>query len=235
MESKNIKPNFIIAGTARSGTTTLYSYLKQHPEICMSSIKEPEFFSRYYNKGIEWYLRFFFKLNKQSSKKIFLYALLPRFKRCRNEKFVGEATTRYFHYPKAVERIYKFNPHFKLIFILRNPITRAFSNYVREIQTKGIRERFEKIIKTNHIRRKEYLNPGRYFTHLSRFLKYFSKKQIHIIIFEKFLSNPNKILKNVLSFLGANNTFNFNHNIIKSNPSVMPISLFFQKIIDRFF
>ena len=206
-----LKPNFLIPGAGLSGTTTLYDYLKQHPEIFLSDPKEPNFFSNYYELGEKWYLQNFKSTNPYSA--------------------VGEASTQYFVSKFAPKRIHAFNPKFKFIFILRNPIERAFSSYKYDIQFLGESRTFEEIITKNA----KYITDGMYYTHISRFLKYFSKKMMFFIIFEKFVKDEFKYLKKLCEFLNVDPKFQFDSDFIDKNPSRMPISTGLQKINNRFF
>lgn len=233
-----IKPNFLIAGAARSGSTSIYSYLKQHPEIYFCAIKEPNFFNIYFEMGQDWYLNLFYTQKKRAlfGKLISIHKIPEKVNHYTNKKAIGEASVHYLNFPIAVKRIYDFNPEFKLIFILRNPIIRAFSAYKRYIQIKGEIDSFEKIIKGKYNQMKKYcLESGKYYTHINRFLNYFSMDQIHIIIFEDFISNPKKELLKICEFLGVNSELKFSRGIINKNPSKMPFSLLFQKITYKFF
>lgn len=200
-----LKPNFLIPGVGRSGTTTLYSYLKQHPEIYMNEYKEPNYFSRYYHLGQNWYS--------------------SQFKSKRNFSLIGEASTPYFDTIKATKRIYHFNPNFKLIFMLRNPVDRAFSHYKWDIENWGELRSFEELL----IKSDRYLWPGKYYTHISRFLRFFKKKNMLFIIFERFIEEKYENLKKVCEFLDINPNFKFNPNLVNKNPSRMPCSLSLQR------
>ena len=206
-----LRPNFLIPGSGRAGSTFLHSCLKQHPEIYFSTIKEPSYFSRYYDLGEEWYLKHFV------SKKIY--------------PIVGEASTQYFYNVKATKRIYDFNPEFKLLFIVRNPVLRAYSNYTREIQLWGETRSFEEIIQKDD----RYTQPAMYYTHLSRYLNYFQRDQLFIIIFEKFIKNINQYLKKICEFLEINSNFKFDPNKFSRNPSKVPLNPYFQKFNKNLF
>lgn len=104
-------PNFLIVGAARAGTTSLYYYLKQHPDVFMSPKKEIDFFDvdKNFEKGLDWYERYFEGYTGQ--------------------KAIGEASPLYMYLEKVPKRIAKVIPDVKLIFILRNPVDRAYSHY----------------------------------------------------------------------------------------------------------
>ncbi len=126
-------PNFLIIGAAKAGTTALYSYLKQHPQIYMSPEKEPHFFAfegEQPNFGgtagkQEW-------LNRTVITDIETYR--KQFQKVSREIAIGEASALYLYIPKAVERINHYIPDVKLITILRNPIERAYSAFLFQIR-----------------------------------------------------------------------------------------------------
>jgi len=196
----------LLAGVGRAGSTFLYSCLKQHPEIYLSTIKELRYFSSNYELGQNWYLKNF------KSKSNFLA--------------VGEASTEYMYSLKATKRMYDFNPDFKIIFMLRNPVERAFSNYKREIQVWGESRTFETILEEGD----RYTRPGMYYTHMTRFLKYFPKENLKFVVFEKFIKITNDYLKEICEFLNVNPRFKFNSSASNINPSKMPINLPLQRL-----
>ena len=104
-------PDFLIVGTQRGGTSSLYKYLGQHPEVSPSTRKEVEFFSTRFDAGVEWY-RAHFPLRRRSGR-------LHTF----------EATPDYLLHPLAAERAYRLLPEAKIIAMLREPTSRAFSHY----------------------------------------------------------------------------------------------------------
>src|SRR5215471_11353850 len=103
-------PNFLVGGPPKCASTSLNFYLKQHPEIYMSPVKQTKFFSLDYDNGTNFYLQTYFSGVTE-------------------ETMAGEATPTYFLLPFVVERIKKFNPEMKIIFCLRNPVERAFSGW----------------------------------------------------------------------------------------------------------
>ena len=120
-------PNFVLIGAPKSGSTSLFHYLKQHPEVYMSPLKDPRFFAfegqapqfdgpsddTIHNNRIVW------ELDKYQA----------QFQGVKNEKAVGEASVRYFEEPRSAENMHRFNPTMKLMLLLRNPIERAWSHY----------------------------------------------------------------------------------------------------------
>ena len=210
--SSHILPDFLIIGAARSGTTSLYEYLTQHPSIIPGVGKEVYFFDKKYSNGVNWYKSFFpTKISKAKLEK-----------KQNTLCLTGEATPRYLHYPYAPKRVHQLLPKVKLIVLLRNPIDRAYSHYQMEYNTGNEDLSFEKAIEQEENRisndmkkmendetfysvyfyRKSYLTRGIYLDQLKRWYKYFPKEQFLILKSEDLYSDPSKIYREVLSFLG---------------------------------
>jgi lipopolysaccharide transport system ATP-binding protein len=204
------KPGFLIIGTQKGGTTTLYHMLKQHPQVTMLEIKEVHFFDKNYFKGNDWYLKHF-----------------PR-ESLTKRKIAGEASPYYLFHPLVPGRVATHFPGVKLIVLLRNPIDRAYSQFRHEQKLgnepgqsfgEAIQRElseFEKEEKklingeTNFSRFHSsfsYLHRGLYFQQISRWLNYFSKDQILFIKSEDFFQHPKEELKKVYRFLGINCIF----------------------------
>ena len=202
----HLLPNYLIIGAAKSGTSSLYEYLIQHPNVGPASGKEIYFFDMNYEKGINWY-RTFFPLSKTSNN-------LTSF-------LVGEATPRYLDHPHAPKRIKKHIPNTKLIVLLRNPIDRAYSHWNmmvnhnrenlsfedaidnEEQRTEGLLEKMEK---SNSFYSKEYywysyLERGLYAKKLKNWFKLFPKEQFLILKSEKLFSEPADVFKQTQNFL----------------------------------
>lgn len=203
-------PNFIIIGASRSGTTSLYYNLNQHPNIYPGAGKASSFFDKNFNKGLNYYRSHFpiqpKKIVSSEGKNLFV---------------TGEATTSYLLNPLVPERIFKTIPDVKLIAILRNPIDRAFSHFNYHL-TRG-ESKFstfeeaiefeEKLLMTGSFKENifnnndldyrfySYLSEGNYFERLQEFLKFFPLKQIHVINTDNFSENADKIFKEIFEFL----------------------------------
>ena len=116
---KRILPSFIIVGAARSGTTSLYEYLENHPSVLPPVKKETGFFNYAYNNNSNWYKMYFPTIaEKQKAENI-----------QKNSIITGEATPSYLIDPRVPKRISSLLPKIKLIILLRNPIDRAISHY----------------------------------------------------------------------------------------------------------
>lgn len=209
-------PNFLIIGSSKSGTTTLYKYLCSHPQIFMSNPKEPQFFAmdERYEKGLEWYARLF---EDASSSQV-----------------CGEASGRYTDFPKypqAAARIAKHLPNVKLIYIMRHPVDRAYSHYVQTIKwnqkvatkpnlseyrttatTAKITETFEENI--THDSR--YLDISNYMLQIEQYLQFFSRESFLFLLMEDLIDNPINILKQICHFIGIDEEI----NLVEDDPIV---------------
>ena len=209
--SSHVLPNFLIIGAARSGTTSLFEYLSESPNVMPPSGKEIYFFDKNFYMGINWYKKFFPTKNK-----------LQTISQNVNGKVItGEATPRYIHHPHTPKRVFNLIPNVKLIILLRNPIDRAYSHYQMQSEHGAESLSFEKAIEheksfvndefnkmkndENHYSvefyKKSYLTRGIYADQLERWFEFFPREQFLIIKSEDFYSNTPSIFKNVLKFL----------------------------------
>jgi len=206
-------PNFFIIGAMKSGTTSVYEWLKQHPQIYMSHRKEPNFFS---SDGVEY-------INRPGGRKseypiikdIEDYCAL--FKDVSNESAIGEATVGYLFNPRTPERLRLYVPDARLIAILRDPVDRAFSHYRMRIrqgdeQVSDFEEAFH--MEENRIRNKwdpftwSYKSLGFYYVQLKRYFDLFERSQIRVYLYEDLESKPGKLMKEIFRFLQVDDCFN---------------------------
>jgi len=197
-----VLPDLIVIGVVRSGTTSLYHYLSQHPSIIKSAYDELGYFDSNYELGLNWYKSFFPSIFEK--KKI----------KEKNGKFLTyDVTPFYIYNQKAPQRIHQILPNSKLIVILRNPVDRSYSNYFLGNQGKKFeeiiadeKESLNKIDKNNV---DEYYNfvhtsmlaRGFYAEQLENWYKIFSKDQILVIKSEEFATETNKIMNEIFNFL----------------------------------
>lgn len=235
-ENKKI-PNFFVVGAARSGTTSLYNYLKQHPEIYLSPIKEPNYFAKDvdtskfikpFRKSLKINLD---KYTKDSMKKEVHQAWIKDFKQyiklfknVKKEKAIGEISTVYLFSKVASKEIFRFNPNAKIIIILREPVERAFSHYKMDFNSKITKESIKELVKKDDNKnavwgtRSLCLESSEYYKQVKRYLKIFPKKNIKIFFFEDLKKNPEKFVKKVYRFLEVDNSFTLK-KFIKYNPT----------------
>ncbi len=190
-----VLPNLLVPGAAKSGTSSLHQLLNQHPDIFMSKIKEPHFFSwdKHFSRGVEHYSKLFEK--------------------GKDAKYRGESTTGYMIFPKVIERIRQTLPETpKFIFIFRNPIDRAYSHYwwLRGMgfEKKSFEEAFlydmeeepdpENKYSGNY---KYYYQSGLYGKWIERFYNNFPKENIFVITTEQLKDSPLDTLNSCFEFL----------------------------------
>ncbi|MEA5509908.1 sulfotransferase domain-containing protein [Crocosphaera sp. UHCC 0190] len=182
-------PDFIIIGSAKSATNTLYEYLFRHPQIYMSKPKEPEFFARdnKYDQGLECYASLFQEMQ--------------------SHQIAGEASTiytRYPQFPNCAERIAKNLPNVKLIYIMRDPIARAYSHYQQEIkgqQNKKIQLKILETFEEKIYRDSMVLDSSNYMLQIEQYLPLFPRESFLFIIMDDFLNNIASTLAEVCRFL----------------------------------
>ena len=208
------KPSFLCIGAPKSGTTSLYDILKQHPDIFLPNFKEPHFFDNdeNYGHGLSWYLQSYFTESNE-------------------RQLLGEFTPTYLSNFKAHQRIASdLNSDLKLIVLLRDPVDRAYSHYLHtkrdELEhftfQEALAKESERLIKSDlsdiEKMRFSYLKQSDYFNQFTHLFKYFKKEQVRVFVFETdFISNRKKMIANLLMFLEVKPlTLNVN---IKSNPA----------------
>ncbi len=186
------KPNLFLVGCGKSGTTSLYVWLKQHPQIFMSEIKGPDFFSEVPNRDNPVYW-------KNESKYLSLFKDAKS-----NQKVIGEAS-HYFHQKGVPEKMRKFNPNSKIIILLRNPFEVIRSYYDGGAIPKGIDIREGSSSENREVR--ELLSSLKYSENVKRWVSAFGKQNVHIIITEELKKDPLKEWKELTKFLGVGPSF----------------------------
>lgn len=198
-------PHFVIIGAAKSGTTSLFAYLKQHPKIFMSDPKEPCFFDENENwdKGKEWYFSLF--------------------EGAKEDQLCGEASTNYTRWPQVKNvpsKLYEFCPNVKLIYLMREPSERAYAHYVhrwlKELHPgEPFKVSFDDFVKQDPM----CIDSGFYAKQLDQYLEFFSTKNIYPIIFEELIKEPKSVMQGVFNFLGLEMPAGFNLNLPVENES----------------
>ena len=210
IKDKVLLPDFLVVGAMKAGSTTLMDYLAGHKEVGMPK-EEINYFDKDANfeKGEQWYSKWF--------------------KRFTNSKIIGEKTPAYCYEPKAVERIFNQNPNMKLVWILRDPVKRTYSNYWHYIRIGKELLSFENCLiqESKRIKKdiyKGYFKRSVYADQVERYLEYFSMSQMHFIIFEEFIKNPEEGLQSLSEFLNITPT-KFSQKPLVSNKGYRPLSI----------
>ena len=221
----NMKPNFIVIGAARSGTTSLFQYLDPHPEVYMSQVKELNFFSNesYWNRGFDWYE--------------------ARFQSADGVRAVGEASTSYTKAPftpDVVKRIHDYSPDMRLIYVVRDPIDRYVSHFLKRTQT-GVETRpFEATLKD--LEQEACAWQGRYHYQLQQYLTRFPREQIRVISMDDLKTNPGPVVHDLYRFLGVDPDFkatdfskvhNANERIVRKSRLGLGILSFYRSHIEH--
>jgi len=200
-------PNFFIAGAPNTGTTSLYFYMRQHPQVFMSPVKEPTFF------GAAEFLAERQAAGHRPARRGFLKRAptvlswedyVQLFRGAREEIAVGEASPRYLLLPAAPRAIRARVPHARLVFILRDPtewlLTRHRRMFWRE-PAGSFRSRFLAAMDPANIWARS-VAVGRYATHLQRFFDVFPREQLQIHLYEDFRADGRTVVGSILGFLG---------------------------------
>lgn len=222
-------PNFFIVGSAKSGTTSIYNYLKQHPDIFMSPIKETHHFSTDIDSSkfrpdyaANLNINIDSWLNGDQKKEIFHAFVkdwdkyLKLFKNSENQKAIGEVTNSYLYSKEAAKNIRSKFPEGKIIMILRNPVERAFSHFLMDLksglETGSFLEAFKKdMAKSNKGWgiSNVYYEIGMYYEQVKRYLTVFPQEQIKIILYDDYRNDAIKTLKEICNFLNIDSNFEF--------------------------
>jgi hypothetical protein len=204
-------PNFLVIGAAKSGTTSLYEYLRQHPQIFMSPLKETNFFAFDGDKpgfgGPDGDV-----FNRDS---VYRPDEYMRLFECRTDELaIGEVSPRYLGVSGAALRIKRCIPDAKLIAILRNPADRAFSAFsMRKRDGWEPCDTLDEAIADEPRRLKErwgsgiYLRHGFYAKLLQPYFEHFARDQIRIYLYDDLLAAPNGLLEDLFGFLGVDQQF----------------------------
>lgn len=213
-------PNFLIIGAAKSGTTALYHYMKQHPQIYMSPVKETEFFA-FEGKKLDFCGPG--DMPRHSITKLEDYQ--TQFDNVSTEIAVGEASPAYLYIPEASARIQYHIPNAKLIAILRDPVERAYSQFLMFIRDgRETTFDFATALQLEQTRASEnwawgwrYVDLGFYHFQLKQYFDRFNREQIRVYLYEDLSKKPIHVLQDIFCFLNVDETFvpdiSVRHNI----------------------
>jgi len=223
-------PNFFILGAARCGTTSLYRSLERHPDVLMSSPKEPVFFEAEWERGAKYYWEKYFSA-------------------WAGQRRVGEARPANLFLPFVPQRIRELAPDAKLIVVLRDPVDRAYSNwrlrrldglepasfdqaiqdnlaslesgrtFAGEAGEKLWRDRANRVRGPDGMR--VYVELGYYAEQLSRYLEWFPRRQIEVLWFEDLCRNAAEVVRGAWDFLGVDPDLG-THESVPHNASLSP-------------
>jgi len=178
-------PNFLLIGAMKAGTTSLYHYLRSHPQVFMPAFKAPEFFAgtSHSKRGIEWYRRQFSGAGPEAVA-------------------IGEASnvyTKFPRYPGVPERIAEHIPDVRLLYIVRDPVERIRSHYQTRVAEGAETMPFETAVFENPI----YLDYSRYALQIDQYLTCFSRDQMLVMTSEELRHDRGSVMRRVYGFLGV--------------------------------
>jgi hypothetical protein len=187
-------PNLFLIGAMKSGTSSLHNYLDQHPQIFMSSDKEPSFFTEVSELRAIW----------PELVSRWPYAetesYLRLFEGGQGLRYRGESSTAYTKYPvvsSSPELIYRFDPDARLIYLIRNPVERAISHYWHAVANDGeTRNPLTAFKKNSH-----YLDVSNYHRQIERYLEYFPPDQLLVVTTEALEADANMVLSRIFDWL----------------------------------
>ncbi|MDO8413346.1 MAG: sulfotransferase [Gallionellaceae bacterium] len=198
--AKSHLPDFIIIGAMKSATSSLYQQLVRQPGIFMCTPKEPNFFSDadQYAKGMAWYEG--------------LFAHAPE------GSLLGEASTHYTKlptYPQTIERLKKYLPDVRLVYVMRHPVDRLVSHYMHEWST-GV---YNCDISEAITKYPELIAYGRYAMQLEPYFEIFGRDAVLPVFFDRFIREPQAELERVCRFIGYRGQTSWASNIMPDNVS----------------
>lgn len=217
------KPDFFIVGAPKCGTTAIFDYLAQHPEVFLAP-KEVHFFGADLNTAT---------LNEAEYLKLFASAT--------NELRLGDASVWYLYSELAPGEIKTFSPDAQIIISLRNPVDMVYSLHSQLVYSmvEAI-EDFESALRAEQKdgrtlrpwsgpRTFTYAEAGKYCEHVRRYLDKFGRENVHVVVFDDLKTNPRRVYEEICRFLQVSNDFEPKFEVV--NPNKQNRSRFLQKML----
>ena len=220
-------PNFLIIGAPKAGTTTLHEMLRQHPQVFVSTVKEPHYLAfpdrrlDFRGPGADLAMRHFLISEGGRYRRLF--------EGSEGNKAVGEASTGYLFLPEAADQIAERLPGVRLIAILRDPVQRAYSQYLhyRRDGMEPLSDFLEACeneparIRDGWLPGWRYTSAGFYHRHLSRFYQRFEPEQVRVYLYEDLKNDPLGVVRSICRFLEVDPSFRPDLSL-RMNVSGMP-------------
>jgi hypothetical protein len=197
-------PNFFLIGPPKTATTSLFQYLGQHPDIFLSPVKEPGYFLVKDGEYPE-----VLRPDLYACDSLGVYQDL--FSGAESSKAVGEASTLYFYSQRAARNLYTDIPTARLITVLRNPVDRAFSEFLMWKQAGRMQDRtFEEVLDVDLLQPwkgnslppvRAFVQRGKYFQYLNMYLELFPRAQLKVLFFEDLKVDPQAVVAEIFDFL----------------------------------
>ncbi|MFO1429202.1 MAG: sulfotransferase domain-containing protein [Candidatus Competibacteraceae bacterium] len=219
------RPDFFIVGAPKCGTTALYEYLRQHPDIFMPELKEPHYFSSdlhplYRTTGLDNYLALF--------------------KEAQAHQQSGEASSSYLYSKIAASAIEAFNPLARIIILLRNPVDAIYSSHsynlfsgneaIQDLETalelEEDRKQGRQIPEScRYIETLFYRDRYRYVSQVQRYFDLFGRSQVWVIIYDDLRNRLPQVYADTLRFLGVDAGFKPTLSVVNPNKQVRGLRL----------
>ena len=201
--------DFFIVGAPKAGTTSLFYYLNKNKGICMSSIKEPNFFSSQDLKIQKIYYDSLILDNLKEYERIFT----PKNK----QQIIGEASVSYLFYPNVANRIFDYNPRSKIIIILRDPVERAFSHYSMDLRLGHVKQSLDELFdlglnNKDNLFFQQYILLGQYYEQVNRYIEVFGRENICVKFYDELKLDASSFYSDILKFLQQENDHNIDFN-----------------------
>lgn len=205
-------PGFFIVGAPKCGTTALYAWLKQHPDVFLPEGKEPHFFG----KDLTWRHRD--TLTPEAA----LERYLELFRDAGPARAVGEASTMYLYSREAADEIFQFNPEARIVVMLRNPVDQMYSfhserlygqnedivDFVEALKAEDERKHGERIpALARLVEGCFYRDVARYSNQVERYLDVFGADRVHVIVHDDMRKDPEGVFRGVARFLEIDESF----------------------------
>lgn len=203
-------PNFLIIGAAKSGTTSLHSYLRDHPQIFVPARGEPSFFAHegeqpnFCGPGDQDWT---FITERSRYEALF----------CGSDRYpaIGEVSPRYLYFEFAPRRIARYVPGARLVAILRHPVERAYSHFLmnRNRRCEPVADFVRALVLEGERARLgwgwdwQYVQLGRYHEQLSRYYQLFGRDQIRIFLYSDLVEDPDTFFQELFEFIGVDPAF----------------------------
>jgi len=223
-------PNFFIVGAPKAGTTSLWTYLDQHPQVFMCPLKEPSYFASELRpenftaelrpridremRALQRYLQGDLRTKRFGGLVSSFEDYLSLYRNAGNELAIGEATASYLWSATAARNIAGRIPHARIIINLRNPVDRAYSQYLQMLSAGVFRGSFAELIATSLECRDQrlgiawpLLEYGRYAAQIERYFREFPRAQIQISYYEDLQRAPQRLMTELFIFLGVDPGF----------------------------
>lgn len=185
-----VLPNFLVIGAAKAGTTALYHYLRQHPDVFMPEVKEVRY-SRY--EGVT-----------DADVQVHTRAAYERlFASAGTAKAIGEASPQYLNSEVGPDRIAEDLPDVKLIVLLRDPVARAYSSYLGRQRGGSERRSVDEAMRPGTY----YVETSRYFPRLSRYIHRFGRDRVKVILHDDLSTKTHEVVGDLFGFIGVDHSF----------------------------